>query len=323
MMKNSPLVSIIVPIYNVENYLSKCLDSLVNQTYSNIEILAVNDGSLDRSMQIVEDYQKQFKQLKRLDKMNGGLSDARNYGIEHASGEYLLFIDSDDYVDATMAEKLVQAALLHNADIAVCDMEYVYDTGERKYSSGGDFKIGTVKEQVELFNINNSACNKLFKRNLFETNRFIKGIWYEDLATIPKCCYEANQIVKVDEVLYFYYQRSNSIIHTENPKVFDIYLALEELKRYLIEKNDYHHFEKIFRKMLVIQGIELTNLRIKSFDNHVIDYFEINHEKASALFPSWYWDSHVWASGVKKWIAFTLFKFKQFSILEKLYKKTV
>jgi len=323
MMKNSPLVSVIVPIYNVENYLSKCLDSLVNQTHSNIEILAVNDGSLDRSMQIVEDYQKQFKQLKRLDKMNGGLSDARNYGIEHASGEYLLFIDSDDYVDATMAEKLVQAALLHNADIAVCDMEYVYDTGERKYSSGGDFKIGTVKEQVELFNINNSACNKLFKRNLFETNRFIKGIWYEDLATIPKCCYEANQIVKVDEVLYFYYQRSNSIIHTENPKVFDIYLALEELKRYLIEKNDYHHFEKIFRKMLVIQGIELTNLRIKSFDNHVIDYFEINHEKASALFPSWYWDSHVWASGVKKWIAFTLFKFKQFGILEKLYKKTV
>ena len=234
MMKNSPLVSIIVPIYNVENYLSKCLDSLVNQTYSNIEILAVNDGSQDGSMQIVEDYQKKFKQLKRLDKMNGGLSDARNYGIEHALGEYLLFIDSDDYVDATMAEKLVQAALLHNADIAVCDMEYVYDTGERKYSSGGDFKIGTVKEQVELFNINNSACNKLFKRNIFENNRFIKGIWYEDLATIPKCCYEANQIVKVDEVLYFYYQRSNSIIHTENPKVFDIYLALEELKRYLI-----------------------------------------------------------------------------------------
>ena len=320
-MKTSPLVSIIVPIYNVENYLAKCLDSLVHQTYANIEILAINDGSLDRSTQIIDDYQQKYKSIKRYDKLNGGLSDARNYGIDWASGEYLLFIDSDDYVDITMVEKLVNAAQLNNAEIAVCDMEYVYDDGERKFSSGGSFTIGCVKEYVNLFSINNSACNKLFKRELFRENRFIKGIWYEDLATIPKCCYEANQIVKVDEVLYFYYQRSNSIIHTENPKVFDIYIALLELKAFLIKQNDLDRFNKTLRKMLIIQGIELTNLRIKSFDNHVIDFFKVNHEKASNFFPNWYWDAIVWKSGFKKWIAFTLFRLKQFKLLANLYKK--
>lgn len=323
MESNSPLVSIIVPIYNVEKYLDKCLYSLVNQTYLNTEILAINDGSQDQSSQIVMDYQMQHKNLSLYTKSNGGLSDARNFGIEQAKGEFLLFVDSDDYVDVTMVEKLVKAALNHEAEIAVCDMEYVYETGQRKFSSGGKFKVGSVKEQNELFNINNSACNKLFKRRLFDDNRFIKGIWYEDLATIPKCCYEARRLVKVDEVLYFYFQRSNSIIHTENPKIFDIYLALSELKWYLLKNNDYNRFDNILKRMLIVQGIELTNLRIKSFDNHVVDYFITNHEKASAFFPYWYLDAYVWSSGFKKWVAFTLFYLKRFRLLSMLYKKTV
>ena len=124
---NRPLVSIIVPIYNVEKYLAKCLDSLVTQSYPNVEILAVNDGSLDGSASIAETYQKSYPSIRLLNKQNGGLSDARNYGIKHARGLLLMFIDSDDYINPTMVEKLVNALETHHADIAVCDMTYIYD----------------------------------------------------------------------------------------------------------------------------------------------------------------------------------------------------
>lgn len=322
MINSNPLVSIIVPIYNVENYIDKCFNSLVNQTYENIEILAVNDGTLDNSMALVVNYQNQYKNIIILNKKNGGLSDARNFGIEHANGDFLVFIDSDDYIDYSMIEKLVQAALFNDAEIAVCDMKYIYDNDDTKYSSGGDFIVDNIKNNPSLFMINNSACNKLFHKKLFDKNSFIKGIWYEDLATIPKCLYEANRIAKVDEALYFYYQRSNSIIHTKNQKVFDIYIALNELKSYLIKKNDYKRFKRILTRMLVIQGVELTNIRIKSFDGSIQDYFQMNHNKSVEYSPLWYFDLYVWSSGFKKWVAFTLFYLKQFKILELLYKKT-
>ena len=119
-------VSVIVPVYNVYDYLGKCLDSLVNQTLKDIEIIVVNDGSPDNSEEIIDIYKKKYKCIKAYKKENGGLSDARNYGIKRAQGEYIAFIDSDDYVDTQMLEKMYQKAKKDNLDIVVCDVYNVY-----------------------------------------------------------------------------------------------------------------------------------------------------------------------------------------------------
>lgn len=320
--ENSPLVTIIVPIYNIDKYIAKCLTSLVSQSYINIEILVVNDGSLDDSVSIVEAYQKHHPSIKLLNKQNGGLSDARNHGIKHGKGALLMFIDGDDYIDTTMVEKLVNALQTHQADIAVCDMTYVYDNGECKFSSGGDFTVSDIHQNPNLFNINNSACNKIYRKELFQDNLFVKGIWYEDLATIPKCIYTAKKIVKINEALYFYVQRENSIVHCENKKIFDVYSALNGLIEFIKSNNEYSRFKSVLKQMAITHGVELTNMRIKSFNQNVQMYFSINHSKIKTLFPNWYYDRHVWTSGVKRWIGFTLFYLKQFKLLEYLYNRS-
>ena len=122
-----PKVSVIVPVYNVEKYIDKCLESLVNQTLKDIEIIIVNDGSTDNSIKIVEEYKEKYKnKIIYLEKENGGLSDARNYGIQYAKGEYIAFLDSDDYVDRKMYEKLYNKAIENNSDIVECDFYWKY-----------------------------------------------------------------------------------------------------------------------------------------------------------------------------------------------------
>ena len=120
-------VSVIVPVYNVEEYLEKCLDTLVNQTLKEIEIIVINDGSPDNSQKIIDKYAKKYKTIKAYTKENGGLSDARNYGLTKANGEYIAFIDSDDYVSIDMYEKIYQKAKSGNFDMVVCDLNIIYD----------------------------------------------------------------------------------------------------------------------------------------------------------------------------------------------------
>lgn len=314
-------VSIIVPIYNVERYLSKCLDSLVSQTFLDIEILCVNDGATDHSQDIIDEYLKKHPLLiKSFIKENGGLSDARNYGIKHVKSDYLMFIDSDDYVDLTMVEKLYNKAISENADISVSDMAYVYDDGTHKFSSGGTFESWTIHQNPKLFNINNSACNKLFKSSLFQEIEFVKGIWYEDLATIPKILCLANKVVKVDEVLYFYLQRDNSIMHTRNFKVFDIYVAINSLEEFISKQKLEKLLKKNIKTMYVEQALFLTNLRIKDYDEGYLEFYRRNHELIKIHYKHWFWDKYVWNQGYKKLISLVLFKFRMFKTLISLYK---
>lgn len=196
-----PKLSVIVPIYNVDKYLDKCLDSLVNQTMKEIEIICVNDGSTDYSQEIVERYQKKFPgKIIGLMKKNGGLADARNYGLAHANGEYVAFIDSDDWVEVDMFKIMYQQVVNKNADVVVCDMQYVYENGEKKFVPGGEFKETNILENPLIITINNSACNKLFKRSLFDDVKFPKGLWYEDLGCVPIILAKANKVVKVNQV---------------------------------------------------------------------------------------------------------------------------
>ena len=167
-------ISVIIPVYNVEKYLSKCLDSVVNQTLKDIEIIVVNDGSPDNSQKIIDDYTKKYKNIKSFVKKNGGLSDARNFGIKKASGKYIAFLDSDDYVTEDMYEKMYKKAISHNFDIVVCDLNYVYD--DRIVKAYSNIKDDTTNIKNVMINIYPAAWNKIFKRELFD-----KGIEFKKM----------------------------------------------------------------------------------------------------------------------------------------------
>lgn len=176
-------VSVIVPVYNTEKYLSKCLDSLVYQTLKDIEIIIVNDGSPDNSQKIIDDYVKKYKNIKAFEKKNGGLSDARNYGIKKASGEYIAFLDSDDYVTVDMYEKMYKKAISQHFDMVVCDLNYVYN--DKVVKAYSNIKDDTTDIRKAMINIYPAAWNKIFKKELFDIGiEFKKNVWFEDVEFI-------------------------------------------------------------------------------------------------------------------------------------------
>ena len=216
-MRNE-LISIIIPIYNVETYLQRCIDSIINQSYKNIEIILVDDGSTDSCSTICDEYLKKDKRIKVVHKKNGGLSDARNAGIKIATGKYITFIDGDDYIDTLFAERLYKAAVSTNSDIVCCGIKVVYeDTKPQKHNLFDKFisltNIDALKNMLYQKNITNSACAKLYKIDLFNNIKFPFGKICEDLATTYRLFYEASNISFTKSAYYYYYQRSDSIIH--------------------------------------------------------------------------------------------------------------
>ena len=174
-------LSIIVPVYNVEKYLAQCLDSLVGQTVEDYEIIVVNDGSPDNSQRIIDDYAARYPGLiVPMIKENGGLSSARNLGMNVAKGEFIGFVDSDDWVDETMYERMLEAIERENADIAYCDMDDYYEDGTVVYHDVTNF--------TDPLTVTCSACNKLFRRNFIEDAQFPVGLWTSRLW--QNCCSE-------------------------------------------------------------------------------------------------------------------------------------
>lgn len=259
-MKNVPSkISIIVPVYNVEKYLAKCLDSLVNQTYQNIEILVVNDGSTDDSGKIINDFSVKFpEKIKPFYKKNGGLSDARNVGIDNATGDYIGFVDSDDYVLETMFEEMLDLAEKHSAEMVICNIQKVDERGNviQKLT-----QIPNMPEKIDLethfsvfSDISYFACNKLFKKNLFETKRFKKGISFEDIQLIPQLLLECKTIAQTQHFHYHYLERQNSISKTHTEKGLDILQAVEDVE-VAFEKSIYSHKRKELKNFHILEGI--------------------------------------------------------------------
>ncbi len=243
------LISIIVPIYNVEIYLEKCLNSIINQTYKNIEILLINDGSSDNSLRICKKYQKKDKRIVLINKKNGGLSSARNAGIDKASGNYLLFIDSDDYIEIDMIEKLYNNIKSNNADISICNFFITKKNKDRKNKSCKNFTVRDEKKYNYLYNSYSLqtilSWNKLYKKCLFKNIRYPEGLLHEDQYVIDEILNRAKIInYMTSEFLYHYVQREKSIMNTFNIKRFDVIKGLE--KRIIF-------FENINRNDLVIR----------------------------------------------------------------------
>ena len=219
-----PLLSIIVPIYNVEQYVDRCIQSILNQTYQNLEIILVDDGATDCSGAIADSYAAKDKRIKVFHKENGGLSDARNYGLEHVTGDYILFIDSDDFIVNIMCERLITVASSNNADIVSCNY-YIYrgddDISIHTMSVQDDKRTFTGMDMLRYYLLKtepfdlNVVWNKIFKLDLFNgvvPVRFPKGRVQEDNFTIFMLFLNANSIVTVNEPLYYYVQRAGSIM---------------------------------------------------------------------------------------------------------------
>lgn len=245
-------ISIIVPIYKVERQLQRCIDSILNQSFSNFELILVDDGSPDNCGKICDEYEKKDNRIKVIHKENGGLSDARNVGLDIAKGKYIAFVDSDDIIHSRMIEILFECINKSDSDIAQCKFKKFKNLGEVKNDL--DNYNGTFEEydnktaiidMIDNNKINVNSWNKLYKRELFETLRFPKGKIHEDEFLTYKLLYNSRKIAYIDEELYYYYQNDNGIMNGSNIlKRLDRIEALEERSKFFLENGDNDLYNK-------------------------------------------------------------------------------
>lgn len=241
LMKNKPLISVVVPIYKVEDYLCRCVDSIISQTYSNIEIILVDDGSPDNCPKICDDYKNKDSRIIVVHKENGGLSDARNAGIKVMNGKYVTFIDSDDYVEEDYVEFLYNLIEKYNVKMSICSYKAIYDTGSVLTQANGSEYTLTSSETLEKMlyheDFNVSTWAKLYDASLFEKVEFPKGKIFEDALTTYKLVDQCDKIAVSLVSKYNYMIRNNSIL-TGSFSIQKLTLvdAYEEMGNYILKK---------------------------------------------------------------------------------------
>lgn len=237
-------VSVIVPVYNTEKYLKKCLESLVKQSLKEIEIIIVNDGSPDQSEDIINRYQKEYpEKIKAFKKVNGGLSSARNMGIDKAGGEYLAFVDSDDYVKTQMFEKMYAKAKEEDLDLVMCDFIEEHTNKSVKCSchlNQSMTGIEPIKEHMVI--LYPSAWNKIYRRELFDHIRFKPDVWFEDVEMIYRLWPKLKSVGAVNEYLYHYVIREGSITKTVDKRIYDYIDNMNGLIKYYQQEGLYDHY---------------------------------------------------------------------------------
>lgn len=256
-MSIQPKISVIVPVYNTGKYLSKCLNSILNQTLKDIEVIVVNDGSKDNSQEIIDEFVSKDSRIISIQKENGGLSDARNAGIDKAKGEFIAFVDSDDYIDLAMLEKMYELAERDESEIVLCDLVKVNENGKEfrdlPQSPQLPEKIILVEDFTIFGEMSCFACNKIFKKALFENHRFRNGIHFEDIELIPKLVLDSSIISKINEPFYKYFERQDSITKTHTEKGLDMFVAVNEVTNYFYQSK-YNTFATELKRFQIIQG---------------------------------------------------------------------
>jgi glycosyltransferase involved in cell wall biosynthesis len=279
-------VSIIVPVYNIEKYIGKCLYSLVNQTLTDIQIVIVNDGSEDTSEDIIMNYREKYSdKITYIKKKNGGLSDARNVGMQYAIGEYIGCIDGDDYAEITMFEKMYAEAKKINADLVECD--YYHEYPNKLIPKVGEiYKIKDILIKARV-----GAWNKIIKSEIIKKTgiQYPVGLRYEDVEYFYKMALYINKIGFVKEPLYYYVQRENSICHTQNEKNRDIFKIFEDVLTYYKEKELYDQYkdqlEYIYlRELLGGAFFRIVKMPDKNLRRCIL---QENWQKLNEVFPFW------------------------------------
>lgn len=298
-MCEDKLLSVIVPVYKTELYLDRCINSIVNQTYTNLEIILVDDGSPDRCPEICDEWAQRDNRISVIHQKNSGVSVARNVGIQNAKGEYVTFVDSDDYINIDMYKSMIESMYRNGAEVVCCGKNIVFNDKKVVSVRGNDGEIiYSAKEAIKEFlldrNIDGSLCDKIYKKQLFNNIIFPEDEIYEDMVTMPKILGNSNCVVYIGEPYYNYCQNGESIIrssysnsksivikhfktieeylkskYTDILVFFDVfqakhcqsvlYLLLDNKEIYVRYKDDYNEFYKIFKNSFKAY-IKLGNL---------------------------------------------------------------
>lgn len=281
-------ISVIVPVYNTYDELRRCLDSLVAQTLEDIEILVVNDGSPDNSQEIIDEFVLRYpKKVKGLLKENGGLSDARNYGVKRAKGEYLSFVDSDDFVDLDFCERMYKKAIETDSDVVCCPITYSFSTREsKKYFNKRKFGKNVREDGYILLKANSFAWNKIYRTEFWMSNGFeFPKQWYEDSALIYNVMLAANRVSCVNIPFYHYVKdREGSIVNTADERIFDIFKSTDSIISYYKEHDAFEELydtvehlcvRHIFGRIRLLHHSGQSELNRK-FIEYAIDYLNRN-----------------------------------------------
>ena len=282
-----PKVSVIVPVYNVEKYIEKCLNTLVNQTLKDIEIIVVNDGSKDNSEKIIKEFLEKYpEKIVYLKKENGGLSDARNFGIPYAKGEYVAFVDSDDYVETFMYEEMYEIAKKENSDMVECDFIWEYPDKSR-------VDIGEIynnkKEMAQKVRV--VAWNKLIKKTILDKTKieFPKGYRYEDLEFTYKLIPYLEKVSFLKKPCVHYIQRDNSISNTQNERTKEIFDILDHIIDYYKEKGIFEEYktelEYTYTRIILCSSLlRMCKIKDKEVKKRLLN---LTWENLNSKFPEW------------------------------------
>ncbi len=289
-MPKEPLISVIISVYNIEQYISKCIESVIKQREQNLEIILVDDGSTDASSIIVDKYAKKDNRIKVIHKINGGLSSARNAGLNVASGKYIFFVDGDDFIATNAIEVLAKTMKNHDYDI-ICFNHYVSyeDKDVKMYSKQ---RYWDVPDDVKYVISSPSACNRVYKRDFLIKNKlyFREGIIYEDLALIPSLVIFTSKICLIEDFLYYYVIRVNSIMHETKFKKNrdDKFIALETLTEYFTQNGLFDKYKNEIEYLYIRHLLIMYSLEILKYNKEI--YMPRIHKAVDLMnnkFPNW------------------------------------
>lgn len=267
-------ISVIIPVYNVENYLKKCIQSILAQDFSEYEIILVDDGSTDGSGKICDEYSQKYSQIKTIHQKNIGQGGARNKGIEEARGDYLLFIDSDDSIKENTFSYLYNTALDNGTDIVLFGMDYIDEDGNtietKRASSGGICNVDS-SQCAYMASVDPYVWNKLYKRDIFIKNniRYPEKVWYEDFSVISRIMLCADKVTVTDKVFYNYLQRKNSTMHVKNAdKNSDMLKVVSDILDFYRNKGAFEKYYDQLCFLTVMHVMVLCTLRVATVDIH-------------------------------------------------------
>ena len=311
-----PKVSIIIPVYNVSKYLPTCLNSLVNQTLKDIEVIVVNDGSPDDSQDIIDKYVKKYpKIIKSYIKENGGQGSARNYGLKKATGEYIGYVDSDDYVCTDMYEKLYNKAKKDDLDIAICGNYLVYEDSPKR-----DIELNNHildDPQANAFFGKLAVWNKIYKKKIVEGLVFRSKVWYEDLDFTVKAMLKTKKIGYLDEPLYCYLIREGSTMNNSNVvrnlEIFEAFDQIKDNKKYF-SYIEYLAIDNIYISAIVRVINALTDPKVKKDAiSKMLTYMKTN-------FPNFKHNEYIKLLPRNRKIVYHLVKLKQYWLIKLIFK---
>lgn len=309
-------VSVIIPVFNNEKYIDKCIKSLLNQkTNLNYEIIAINDGSTDNSLQKL----KKFKdKIVLIDKKNTGPGDTRNRGLEKAKGNYLMFVDSDDYVSDNFIDKMYNTIVENEADVVICDFYRVHRDGSIAYLNKGKNGIYLKNEINDVLLMDFHSCNKIFRKEVINNIKYPIGMFYEDVVFISKVLLNSNKIVKIDDPLYYYRDNEKGTTNVINVTNYDLLKAYNMIEKDFIKSGYTDEIE-----FLYINGI-LVDLLIKIIKSNINSKKEIFNkikEEINKKYPNWYKNKYIKTCRFMKRVYLFCLKYNLYSIINIVFNR--